>query len=59
MNEKYLVTLRSADDASKVRAAKCEILAEYPDTLLVRCNDAQRNGFKRATLKCRPLNHPQ
>ena len=58
MSDKYLVTLRSADDASKVRAAKCEILAEYPDTLLVRCNDAQKKRLQKANLEMSAIESP-
>jgi hypothetical protein len=51
MSDKYLVTLRKADDAEKVRGTECEVLAEYPDTLLVRCTEAQRGSLDDAGLE--------
>lgn len=51
MSDKYLVTLRNADDAARVRDAGCEVLAEYPDTLLVRCTEEQRPRLEEAGLE--------
>ena len=58
MADKYLITLRSADDATKVRDTNCEVLAEYPDTLLVRCTEEQRQGLERAELEVSPIESP-
>ena len=41
MSQKRFVTLRSPGDAQAVEATGCEVLARYPDGMLVRCTDEQ------------------
>lgn len=41
MASRRLVTLRDRGQAGVVRDVGAEVLAEYPDTMLVRCTDAQ------------------
>ena len=42
MPKKFLVTLSGPDDAAAVKESGCEVLAEYPDTVLVHCEDEEQ-----------------
>lgn len=55
MATKALVTLGEPGDATAVRAAGVEVLAEYPDSMLVRGTDAQVDGLAAAGLESAPL----
>ena len=39
MPKKFLVTLTRPDDSTTIKESGCEVLAEYPDTVLVRLED--------------------
>ena len=51
MADKLLVTTRSEEDAAQVRATGAEVLAEYPDALLVRATDDQARNLGRAGIE--------
>lgn len=55
MDTKLLVTLRRPEEAQIVRDAGCEILAEYPNSLLVRCTEAQQEALRQAGLEMTEL----
>lgn len=40
MTKKYLITTLNAKHVERVQGANCEVLAEYPNTILARCDDA-------------------
>jgi subtilisin family serine protease len=42
-------------DAQAVRDSGCEVLAEYPNSLLVRCEDAQYNALRQAGIETAQL----
>lgn len=58
METKFLVTLRKPEDAQAVRDTGCAVLAEYPDSLLVRCTDATEQALRAAGLEVDPLPQP-
>lgn len=45
MPVKYLVTLSTPGDAAIVDRLAGEIIAEYPDSMIVRCDEAQRDAL--------------
>jgi serine protease AprX len=51
MNKKWMVTIQTGQDAEKVRDSGAEILAEYPNALLVRTTEKQRVGIESAGLE--------
>src|SRR5262245_2409833 len=51
MAKKLLVTLSAPGDATAVANAGCEIVAEYPHSLLVRATDAQRQALEQQHLE--------
>ncbi len=51
MAAKYLVSLSRPTDAQAVRDAGCEIVAEYPDTLIAVCEDAQAAALRTSGLE--------
>lgn len=55
MNTKQLITLRTPDDIRVVREAGCEVLAEYPDSVLARCTDEQHDTLQQANLEMAEL----
>jgi serine protease AprX len=58
MDEKLLVTVRTAADAETVRRTGAEILATYPHSLLVRATSDQRAAIGTAGLEVAPLGQP-
>jgi uncharacterized protein (TIGR03437 family) len=48
MADKYYVTLSGTSDAEIVRKSGCEILASYPDSLIIRCEHEQAAEFRAA-----------
>src|SRR5262249_38402474 len=55
---KLLVTLKSPQDADRVRATGAKVLAEYPDTLLVRATATERQHLQAEHLEHVELQHP-
>ncbi|MCO5192350.1 MAG: S8 family serine peptidase [Anaerolineae bacterium] len=55
MSSKYIVTLLEPDDKAHVEAAGCSIDAEYPDSLLIRCDDDQLAVLEASGLELTPL----
>jgi serine protease AprX len=55
MSTKLLVTLQRRDDARTVRESGMEILAEYPDALLVRGTEEQAERLERQGMEAAPL----
>ena len=55
---KLLVTINSSDDVQTAIDAGCEVLAEYPDTILVRCSDQQQAAMVRNGLEVARLDEP-
>lgn len=55
MSTKFLVTLNNLEDMTLVENVGCLILAEYPDSLLIRCDDEQRAALEMAGLELTPL----
>ena len=39
------------DDAEVVRNSGCEILAEYPDSLLIRCDEEQEEALRQTEIE--------
>lgn len=58
MDEKLLVTIRTASEVDGVRQSGAEILAAYPDSLLVHATADQRETLERAGLEIAPVGHP-
>jgi hypothetical protein len=58
MATKLLVTIRSSTDADAVRQTGAEILAEYPDSLLVRTDEAQQRALTDSGLEAAVLAEP-
>lgn len=48
MTRKLLLTLRAPADRNSVTGAGAQVLAEYPDSLLVRATDAQQAALQQA-----------
>lgn len=59
MATKMLVSLRTPRDADKLRRIGCKVLAEYPDTVLVRCTRAEREALSRSSLEASDLTEPE
>ena len=55
---KLLVTLHTPQDADRVRATGVKVLADYPDTLLVRATPAERQLLQAQKLEAVELEHP-
>src|SRR6266581_3517338 len=55
MPAKLLVTLQHRDDARIVRESGAEVLAEYPDSLLVRGTDEQAQRLTEQGIEATPL----
>ncbi|GAB3235822.1 hypothetical protein GCM10027447_33730 [Glycomyces halotolerans] len=55
MAGRRLVTLRDGGQAETVRRSGAEILAEYPDTMLVRCTDEQARRLEALDVESTPL----
>ncbi len=55
MAGKLLVTTRTAEDAARVRETGAAVLAEYPDTLLVRATDEQERRLHEAGVEAAML----
>ncbi|MCH7230266.1 S8 family serine peptidase [Glycomyces sp. L485] len=55
MATKLLVTLRYREEAEAVRSSGVEILAEYPDSMLVRCTDDQVRLLDERGVEATPL----
>lgn len=51
MAAKLLITVRSPDEAQIVRESGSEVLAEYPNSMLVRSTEAQQETFVNAGLE--------
>ena len=58
MSEKFLVTFYSSEEAQQIRGSGCELLAEYPNSLLVRCTEAQQTALEQAGLEVTALEPP-
>ena len=58
MSQKRFVTLRSPGDAQAVEATGCEVLARYPDGMLVRCTDEQESRLEGASIESTVLQQP-
>ncbi|MEL7362380.1 MAG: S8 family serine peptidase, partial [Bacteroidota bacterium] len=59
MKKKLIVTLRTAEEAGAVRDTGCEVLAAYPNSLLVRCDDAQYEAIKMAGFEAAEVPVPE
>ncbi len=59
MDKKLIVTLRAPEEAQTVREAGCEVLAEYPSSLLVRCTEAQHEALREAGLETAEVPAPE
>ena len=59
MATKLMITVRTPEDAQAVRDSGCEILAEYPSSLLVRCEEAQHNALQQAEIEMAELPEAQ
>jgi hypothetical protein len=51
MPAKYYVTLSGPADSDVVRQSGCEILAGYPDSLIIRCDDEQAAQLRSAGIE--------
>jgi serine protease AprX len=58
MDAKYLVTLRSPADVQTVHDQGCEVLAEYPDSALVRCTKTQTTALQAEGMEIHELPQP-
>jgi serine protease AprX len=58
MNEKLLVTIGKLEDAQAVQDAGCEVLVEYPDSLIVRCTEEARRTLQEADVEVVELEQP-
>ena len=58
MDAKLLVTIRRPEDAQTVREAGCELLVEYPDSLIVRCTEEARRTLQEADVEAIELEQP-
>jgi serine protease AprX len=59
MDTKVLVTLNTPQDAQLVRATGCEILAEYPNSMLVRCDETQLAALRDANIEITIVTEPE
>ena len=55
MSTKFLITLRSPKDAQAVRDSGCEVLAEYPSSMLIRCTDTERETLQNSGIEMTEL----
>lgn len=55
---KLIITLRKPEDSQVVQDTGCEVLAEYPNSLLVRCTNAQRDALKKVGIELTELAKP-
>ena len=58
MKKKLLVTIMQASDAEAVRETGCEILAEYPNGVLVRATAAQEKALRGKKLELAEMTEP-
>jgi serine protease AprX len=58
ISAKLLVTLKAPEEAARVRATGVEVLAEYPDTLLVRATAAQKQQLESDKIEAVDLEQP-
>jgi hypothetical protein len=58
MASKFLVTLTSPNDRATVRGVGCEVLAEYPDSLLVRATEEEAAELARSGIEAAELPPP-
>src|SRR5919112_715006 len=58
MDRKLLVTIRRPEDAQAVQDAGCEVLVEYPDSLLVRCTEEAQRTLREADVEVVELEQP-
>jgi serine protease AprX len=58
MDEKLLVTIRRPADAQAVQDAGCEVLVEYPDSLIVRCTEEAQRALQEADVEVVELERP-
>jgi serine protease AprX len=58
MDTKLLVTIRRPEDVQAVQDAGCELLAEYPDSLLVRCTEEARRTLQEGDVEAVELEQP-
>jgi serine protease AprX len=58
MNTKVLITIQNPKERATALGVGCEILAEYPDSLLARCDDAQLTALQEARLEIAALPEP-
>src|SRR3712207_159661 len=58
MDTKLLVTIRRPEDAEAVQAAGCELLVEYPDSLIVRCTEEARRTLRETDVEVVELEQP-
>ncbi|MBE9031833.1 S8 family serine peptidase [filamentous cyanobacterium LEGE 11480] len=59
MSTKVLVTTTSTDERQQLSQIGCEVLAEYPSSVLARCTDAQYSSLVDAGLEITPLEVPE
>jgi len=55
---KVFVTINQDDDVTAATDTGCEVLAEYPDAILVRCNDDQQAALVQRGLEIAPVEEP-
>lgn len=55
MTRKYLVTVRNESDLTEIQRSGCELVVEYPDSYLVRCEDPQKQALENAGVELAPL----
>jgi serine protease AprX len=58
MDTKLLVTIRRPEDAQAVQDAGCEVLVEYPDSLIVRCTEEAQRTLREADVEVVELEEP-
>jgi serine protease AprX len=58
MDTKLLVTILRPEDAQAVQDAGCELLVEYPDSLIVRCTEEARRRLQEAAVEVVELERP-
>ena len=46
MAMKFLVTISTPDQVATIQGSGCDILAEYPNTMLVRCETAEADALR-------------
>ena len=53
-----MVTIRRPEDAQAVQDAGCEVLVEYPDSLIVRCTEEAQRTLREADVEVVELEEP-